>query len=181
LLNNGEETIDLCTCRTRSEGIIDNDTSKEIQLTPAQVNFKNGDKVTVTTSFVFAGDGSIIIKRRYTEMYGNINACELFKGCIGVTEYPVDLHGVKLYFSDDRKNDIEYAYHSRQMQKDGPRELIAELPLLNTKVKWHGNNTDWEQGKISEGFLFSPYFSFKLKKQITSNEESVVCLKIEKI
>ncbi len=181
LLNNGEETIDLCTCRTRNESICDNGKGKEVNLTAAMVKFKNGDTVTVSTSFVFAGNGSIIIKRRYSELKGRISVCELFKGCAGITEYPVDLHGVKLYFSKNPDEQINYAYRSRQLCQENPAELVAEIPQVNTIVRWSGYNTIWQEGEVSEGFLFNPYFSLELKKQITANEESAVCLKIEKI
>jgi hypothetical protein len=177
------ETVDLGTVPTRI-GSVNRMPAKEektiVEFEPSRFSL-GGTEVTVATVVTFESGGRTRITRRW-ESGAPVVVTERFKLAPGVTEYPQPLHGVVMKVSSAENDDkqLEYAYNGREITKKGCILAMAEFPSVSTRVTLAGSDSGTWTGTAGEGHLFSPYVTLALSRTIHTNEETEVCLQIEK-
>lgn len=184
MVKHGEETIDLCTCRTRVADIVTEAGGTHMKLTPANLTFKNGLTVSIETIYHFKGKGKIIIERSIVEMsdeFAILEFTEYFKGSYGETEYPQDMHGISLSVDGDVKQHIMYEYKSRTIETENAKSVSAVIPQVNTEVKLSILDKGNRVGRAVEGHLFNPHYLLAVDSKVKIGNGVRTCLEIRKI
>jgi hypothetical protein len=179
----GGETIDLGTCRTKCAEVKWDGEGTHIELTPARLKFGSGLSASLITRYHFCGRGKIVIERQLADVSDQATVLELteyFKGCYGITEYPEDMHGIRLSVNGDRRDSIEYAYKNRRVETGNAGTVSAVIPQISTEVALEALDRPAVSGSATEGYLFNPYYTLELKSEIKSGERMRTCLWIRK-
>ena len=177
----GEE-IDLCLCRTKAN-YSENHKDRILTLDPVEIKFKNLT-IKLVSTFTFTEDsGEIKISRKIVEMdkeHATVHINEYITACYGTTEYPEDMNGIILKcIGKNEIKEIIYKYKCREESLTDAKKVEAIVSQINTKVSITpgSENTD---GYFREGYAFSPMFTLGLTKRLSSKEEIISCLKVQK-
>lgn len=179
LVTHGSETLDLSLCRTQVADIQRDATGTQVRLTPARLNFMGGFSVEIETTYHLPGQGQIIIARRLTDVSDpavELRVQEYFKGCYGITEYPVDMHGIQLTVQGDETLALDYTYRHRHVRTSKARAVSARIPQINTGVRLEARHAAALVGQATEGFMFSPFFTLTLDYALSLHTETRSCL-----
>ena len=174
IIKSGDESIDLCTKKTRCAKLKKTENYVLVELEPVLVKFKNGCQVEITTIYQIEVDGKILIKRlvkNQTENQINLELTEYFKGCFGKTEYPEKLYGIILEIGREKCESIKYKYTGKKVECDNSKYAAVHIPMAGCSVSLESDNARY--GYIKEGHLFSPYYTMALSSKI--NKEGTVC------
>jgi hypothetical protein len=177
------ETADLCAHRTRVAEVTRDAGGTHVRLTPAEIAFKSGLTAAIETTVHFAGQGNILIQRRLAQVSDPaavLQVQEYFKGCYGVTEYPENMHGITLTVEGDTPQSLLYAYRSRTLQGANARSVSATIPQVSTRVALEALDSPAALGQVIEGYLFNPYYTLTLEKNLTVRKEMRTCLSVQK-
>jgi hypothetical protein len=179
LLTHAGETLDLCQCRTRVVDIERSDKSTRMRLSPACLVFEDGLEVQIETGYEFS-EGSIRITRKLVSISDPaaiLEAREYVKASFGVTEYPLDMHGIRLMVDGTEPQSLEYNYGRRELRSSRAVRSKAVIPQIQSGMALEAV-TPALHGAALEGMLFSPYFTLSLDYELTPGKEIVSCLKL---
>jgi hypothetical protein len=143
---------------------------------------KFDEKVTAAmkTRFLFEKPGELIIERELLSIEGSseqqIEITEYFKGCYGVTEYPLDMKKVKLSIDGKPRKNISYKYKRQSAGSEKVKYVQATIPPIKTVVGYKPADGKQWNGTITEGLLFSPYYTLTLTRTMKPGEKSRICL-----
>ncbi|MBR5613853.1 MAG: hypothetical protein IKW64_00935 [Clostridia bacterium] len=177
---NGKET-DLALKRTSISPGTDENGNKFVKFEPVTYTLDN-IRATVESKYTFMGNGKIKISRKLVSC-SNPNAVVKIKeyhcGCWGTTTYPEDMRGIDLiaYSNDGDEEKINFEYLGRELRTDTPKTMRALIPQLNITVDMEPI-TDGTEGKVTEGWMFSPYYRMQLTKELKESEALESWLKI---
>lgn len=176
---NGEE-VDLCLCRTKAV-FEQNEGTRSLVLDPVEIEFADL-KLDLQTKIHFQENSSAIkIERKILRMSkpeAEVEMNEYMVACYGTTEYPEDMSGIILECKKGRvREQIHYAYKSRETIQEGAEEVSAVVPAIETKVLMKAVGGT---GYVKEGYAFSPMFTLGFKKKIKNQEVYGTWLKLEK-
>lgn len=96
---------------------------------------------------------------------------EYVKAGYGYTEYPENMKDLKLFVGDEEIGN--YAYSAIRTASDQARSVSAEIPKLFCRMELSAAS-DPVSVEISDGTLFSPFFTMKLKYDCTDQKEEVI-------
>jgi len=182
LKHDGAE-VDLADVECKCDEVFEN--QRGFVSKPARVRF--GEKVTATlkTRFLFEKSGEVIIERELLSIEGSdnqqIEITEYFKGCYGVTEYPQDMSSVKLSIDGNPRKNLKYKYKRQSLSSEKVKFVQATIPPINTIVGFKSADGKHWKGTITEGLLFSPYYTFTLTRTMKPGETSRICLYLKAI
>jgi hypothetical protein len=174
-----DETIDLCTCPTRVEGLERDGHGTHVHFSPAALEFAVGT-VTLETRVRFAPGGEIHVTRRVRlpdGFTGHASLTEYVKACYGYTEYPEKLHGVQLEVDGTDATSLEFAYKSRSRRSSGATHATAVVPQIGARLSLETAQAS-VAGEILEGFIFSPFYTLKLEFDLRQSQEVTTCLRV---
>ena len=100
-----------------------------------------------------------MIQRRLTKLSDPravLNTAEYFKGCYGLTEYPEDMHGIRLSVEGETPRSLEYAYHSRKISSAGASAVSVRIPQINTEIRLEALGSPAACGLAVEGLSIQP-------------------------
>jgi hypothetical protein len=178
------ETIDLGTRRTHCAEVTQDSAGTHVRLTPATLTFAGGLTASIETTYHFAGRGEIVVARRLLELSDPaavLQCREVFKGCYGVTEYPEDMHGIRLAVEGDAPQAIPYEYLSRTIETANARAVSARIPQISSEIRLEAVDGPAALGQAVEGYLFNPYYTLTLQKTLAKGEEVYTCLRINQL
>lgn len=173
----GAEEIDCCFVQTKTEKIERVGNNVTLTLTPMEIKFKNGEYARIQTLYEFSNNGEIKIKRKILEKSTLIELREYFKGCYGFTEYPEDLSDITLFADDEI---LKFSYNAHSIEKKDCKKAGAVIPGANVTAEYISDKNIKANAKISDGYLFNPYYTFELKYKIVEEKECVTCLILTK-
>ncbi|MDD5348719.1 MAG: hypothetical protein PHQ12_00780 [Chthoniobacteraceae bacterium] len=176
LLSHGGEVIDLAKIRTKVAGIERQSGKTIMTLTPAEFAFSDGLKGSVVTRYHFIQDGAIGIERTLaglSDPTAELTLTEYFKAAYGRTEYPEDLHGIRLGIDGADAREVDYDYSGDRHESSGATCVTAAVPQIKTRVELVAENGRATSGACQVGHLFSPYFTLSLNYSV-KNEERIV-------
>ena len=169
-----EEKKDMCFYQTKIESVVRSGDDVVLTLTPVKITFSDGFWVTVQTVYTFMLSGKIEVKRKILKS-ANANADlyieEYIKACYGYTEYPENMKDLKLFVADEEIGN--YAYSAKRTASDKARSVGAEIPKLFCRMELSAVSNP-VSAEISDGTLFSPFFTMKLKYDCTNQKEEVI-------
>jgi len=138
----------------------------------------------ITSSYRFARNGRIEIERTVTNMSdpeAEITLTEYHRGCYGTTIYPEDMRGIRLAAKgtdDTGEESLNYEYKCRILGKKSPEYLTADIPQIETSVSLIPlDGADW--GEAREGYLFRPFYSLSLSKNVRNGGKLKSCLEVK--
>ncbi len=177
---NGKET-DLALKRTTISPGTDENGNKFVKFEPVTYTLDN-IRATVESKYTFMGNGEIRISRMLiscSDPNAVVKIKEYHCGCWGTTTYPEDMRGVVLGISSaDKDEKIKFEYLGREFLSDNVEALNATIPELNVIVSMEPV-TEGVEGKIIEGWMFSPYYRMQLSKELKESEALESWLKIQ--
>lgn len=175
------EIVDLCTCRTQAN-YEDNGSGRCLQLEPVEIEFADL-AVQLATQISFLANGIIQIERSILASscpQESVVLEEYVNGCWGTNEYPEDLRGVKLSIeAKTEKQEIRFKYGCRKCLLIKPEFVKAIVPQLMTDMALIPKNGA-ESGFIEEGFIFNPFFTLSLSKQVRAGERMITWIKLQR-
>ena len=174
----GDEEIDCCFVQTKTEKIERDGNNVILTLTPMELKFQNGEYARIQTVYEFNNDGEIKITRKILEKSAPIELREYFKGCCGFTEYPEDLSDITM-FADDKK--LKFSYNAYDLEKEACQKVGAVIPRANVVAEYVADKNIKADAKVTDGYLFNPYYTFELKYKIADEKECVTCLTLTKM
>ena len=143
-------------------------------------------KVTIQSIYRFPENGKLEIERRVLDVSdpdADVILTECHRGCWGTTQYPEDMRGMELFaMGQDFKpaGYLRYGYKSRKVKVKSPRYIVSVVPKVMTRVTLaHVDGAD--EGIISEGHLFSPYYTLELTKNVKKGGSLKSCMILERI
>jgi hypothetical protein len=178
-LEHKDEKYDLCRCRTKVVDVQRDAAGTRVKFSPAKIIFKDGLKAGIETTYEFPGDGRILIHRRLSELsdpQAELRLQEYFKGCYGFTEYPENMHGLRLGVEADTSTSMEYGYSQRSLCAEPGHAAWVEIPQIQTRVSLESVSA--RSASATDGHLFSPYYTLTLEQTLTVGKEMTSCLKI---
>ena len=101
---------------------------------------------------------------------------EYVKGCYGFTEYPEDMKGIKLL--TDAMAAAGYNYSDQTIP--GKKSVGVIIPQIQTIVELEAI-TPAVSLTVSDGSLFSPFYTLTAQYSIQESKEVVTCLKLKKM
>lgn len=158
LVTHAGETLDLCACRTRVVEVTKDTDGVHVRLTPAVLEFTSGLAVTIETLYHYAGHGAILIERCLKEVSDPaavLRVTEYVKGCYGITEYPEDMHGIKLMVEGEASQTLDYEYRSRIIQTRNATAVGVRIPQIKTELRLEAGGGPAAMGRAVEGYLFN--------------------------
>lgn len=179
LVTYADETLDLCTCRTRVDKVVREDEGTRLTLTPAHLVFSDGLEISIETEYFFTNAAIQITRRflRISDPSASLKAREYLKGCYGVTEYPEDMRGILLTVDGDQPQSLEYSYGRRELHSAHAQTVMAVIPKITTSVSLEAI-TPAQSGCVIEGLLFSPYYTLALEYALNPDKEIATWLKL---
>lgn len=92
---------------------------------------------------------------------------ESFSGAWGTTEYPEDLRSVHLWAEseDGSRETLRYAHQSRAIQCPQARSVGANIEAGRVTIALEAVGAPCE-GRIIEGVLFKPIYTFQLRRPV---------------
>lgn len=178
--HNGEE-LDMCNYPTRIENVVRMGNSAELTLTPAELIFKDGFTVKIQTVLGFEDNGTVNITRKIvsvSDTTAELEIEEYVKGCYGFTEYPENMKNIELFAGDEKI--FDYAYSGTESVSNNENRVSVKIPQINTIAELTAV-TNSESVSVADGHLFSPFYTMKLKYNITENIKEVKsCLKLKR-
>lgn len=121
--------------------------------------------------------GSILLEREViglSDPTAELAITEWFGGCFGTTEYPEDLRGVRLHAEDADGGEIaalDFNYSSAESVVASPTVVCAKVPQAGVEVRLH-TETPAHEGKLSDGWLFSPYYNLRISQKVHPHQPS---------
>lgn len=183
LVKHGKEELDMCFYPTKIEDISRNEDTTILRLTPAMLEFSDGLKLSLATTYRFMRGGKIEIARAILECSApeaELEFTEYVKASYGFTEYPEDMKGIGLYL--DEKRVCDYSYEGRSFSDNNAGSASATIPKINTGITLSGESRTPDTAEICEGHLFTPFYTMKLSYKLKCDEkETVSCLTIKRI
>ncbi len=175
------ETTDLSLKRTSVTAGTDKMGRKTALFAPVTYTL-NGIKITMDSQYTFCGDGSIQIERRVLECSdenADIEVTEYHCGCWGTNTYPEDMRNIKMSMLDNegKAHIIEYKYLGRELECVDSHKLVTTIPELNISVEMRAL-TKGVKAKITEGWMFRPFYYMTLSKALKKGEVLRTCIKI---
>lgn len=183
-ISHGGQTLDLCDMKTSCREAIRDGGEIRIVLAPVRMIFEDGFDVSIATSYLFTLEHDIRMERSVVSASGfsdDIEITEYFKGCHGITEYPEDLHGIRLNVDGDREESLEYEYGGRKIRTNNARRVAAELPMANTMIALEPADGAADVGSAREGHLFSPYFTLELTYHLKAKRKIATWIRTRKL
>ncbi len=181
-LIHNQETRDLCHYPASVYDFKRNDTEVELTILSEKIEFSDGLSFNLKTHFSFCSCGCIKITREIVSMKGTestdhtVAIKEYVKGCYGFTEYPEDMKGIKL-LADER---AVGEYHYSDTTILGKKSVGVIIPQIQTIVEFEAI-TPAVSLTVSDGSLFSPFYTLTVQYNIQENKEVVTCLKLKKM
>lgn len=177
---NGKAT-DLAAARTKATPYINENGERCVEFSPAAFCI-DGVKVSVLSSYTFKGDGKIEISRKIIDCSDSnaiIKIKEHHCGCWGDTTYPEDMRGISLgMIKNEKREELDYNYLGRELEECDADRIYANIPQLNINVSM--NSTDSvTKYKVTEGWMFRPFYYMEIEKELKKEEELTICLKIQ--
>lgn len=176
------ETIDCARYRCAVAAVRLDQHSTELQLMPLSIHFASGETVELQTLYRFVNDGTIEIIRRVAQAPGSppqlLTLTEYVKGCWGSTEYPEDMHGIRLGLETDPLQTLDWQYEGRTLAAPDVKATWARIPQLNSQLSLQSLEGAAKGGQATEGILFNPYYTLKLDYTIKETGVCRSCLKI---
>ena len=170
--------------RTTAE-IETNANKKILRLMPKKIEV--GDTELVIQTIYTVDDSNVIqIERKLISSSAPnepVAFTEIFKGCYGTTQYPMNLKGTMLSLKDKDKNTIHkiiYEHKQRKYKSENAHYAACTVPMLKTEFVLHCKN-NFDYMEIEEGRMFEPYYTLKGTKIINTGESADICLTINKI
>lgn len=180
-----EKIVSLKDYRTKCR-VIKSDTNQSIlQTEPIDIILEDLE-LSIVSRFVFSNNGSIQIERNIVQTSNSaaeVTLIEYHRGCYGTSQYPEDMRGIELGIEDKnnmRKQVITYEYKSRKGKEKQGTKAYAIIPQTNTKLCLETMDKD-SSVCYEEGYLFRPFYTLLVKKQIKDLGGLNTCLNIEKI
>jgi hypothetical protein len=158
-VSDGNEKFDLCYFRTKVSGVERKEDFIKLKLNPITINFKNGNKAKIETSYEFLGDGKINIIREIDTDCENLSIQEYCKGCYGFTEYAENLNGIELIANDEK---ISFSYGGKSKNVPNCNKATAKIDQINVSINLEAIENNAKSAEIAEGHLFEPYYTLKL-------------------
>ena len=176
LAEHNGEVLDMCCYPTKIENVERFSDKSVLTLTPVTMTFKDGLEIKIQTIYSFLKDGKIEITRKLLSA-AEVNLTEYVKACYGFIEYPENMKGIT--FLTDGDVAADYAYNSKAY--NAKHSVSAIIPQINTEISLEDANKKAEMAEIVDGHLFSPFFTMKLKYNISKNDKEVTsCLILKK-
>lgn len=164
------QTIDLATRPAKCRSLERKDGRVVATLTPVDVTFQDGLTIEIETVFSFHPGGRLHVSRslaRSSDPSAAVTVRECFKACHGFTEYPEDLHDIRLILDAEGRHELPFDYLGRVVRKEHPASARAVVPALNLEVELRPDGDGALRGEIEEGYLFNPYFALSLEYALT--------------
>ncbi|MEG1274522.1 MAG: hypothetical protein RSD27_02405 [Ruthenibacterium sp.] len=179
------ETLDLANYPVKIEKIMTlANGSVQLVLTPAALQFSGGVCVSLVTQYLFSNGGKIYITRtlaQCSDAAAVFSVTEYCKGCYGVTEYPKEMQGISLFLGECEDGEsICYAYEGRSLATKKQFAASAKIPALQTVLSLQPQRGAFTGAEVTEGYLFSPYFTLTVSADLTDGEEMCTCLSMKK-
>lgn len=173
------EEVDCCFIQSKIESVRRKDNDIILTLTPYNIRFSDGEKLKLQTEYRFINDGRIYLIRKIIDKPGDaeIELREYFKGSYGFTEYPENMKGIVLY-ADEKS--IEFGYLSEEIKSQNGKKAGAIIPQVSSKIEMTADSALKANLKVSEGYLFNPYYTIEITYKIRNEEECITCLNIMK-
>lgn len=183
LVSDGRQTLDLCNFRTKVAAIETGDGDTTMILTPVELTFDSGLRATLTTGYRFLAAGGLWISRTISGLSdpaATLELTEYFKGAPGRTEYPEDLHGIRLIVDGESPAEKEFDYGGEWHVSKGARSVAALVPHTHTRVEWTlpGEAPTPVSAGFCAGHLFSPFFTLKLTHKLSGHGTLETCLNL---
>ena len=178
-----EKTVSLKDYRTKCTVHKTGTNQTILQMEPIDIMIEDLE-LTIESRYVFSNNGSIQIERniiKISDPEAEVMMEEYHRGCYGTTQYPEDMRGIELAIKEDEHtttHGITYEYKSRKVESKGI-ETYAIIPNIQTKVRLLALNND-STVCFEEGYLFRPFYTLLVKKQIKQGEGLHTCMRIEK-
>ncbi|XHR29730.1 MAG: hypothetical protein ACFUZC_04065 [Chthoniobacteraceae bacterium] len=185
LISNGSQTLDLCTVRTQVASVTNIPGETSMELTPAPFAFDDGLSGEIVTRFRFLPNGGTRIERTVSQLSNpeaELTFTEYLKAAPGVTEYPEDLHGIRLSIDGEAAREVAFDYSGETLESPGATTLCASIPHTCTRLEWSAAEGEQPRlGSLKVGPLFSPYFTLALEFSIKGNSQFSTCLNLKTI
>jgi hypothetical protein len=129
--------------------------------------------ITVGSSYAFLGNGVIEIERTVldcSDRGAEVAITEFHRGCWGDNQYPADMRGIELGAIDSAGHLQEHFscdYRNRAATIAGAGSMRAAIPQGNCSVTLAsapGEKAD--SCFLEEGFMFCPFFTFRIIKKV---------------
>ncbi len=177
---NGKET-DLSLKRTKVTPGVDTNGNKTAYFAPVRYTL-NGVEVTMDSIYTFLGNGEIEIERRVLDVSddsADIVVTEHHCGCWGTNTYPEDMRNITMTLTDafGEAQSLDFQYLGRELSCSDPKKLLVTIPELNVDVSMRPLS-DNVTGKLTEGWMFRPFYYMNIEKKMKKGEVLKVCLKI---
>jgi hypothetical protein len=125
--------------------------------------------------------GSIRLEREVVENSdpdAEVAITEWFGGCFGTTEYPEDLRGIQLSALDANGKEmgrLPYTYSSTEVIMPEAATVMAMIPQAGVSITLRATSPAIE-GKLSDGYLFSPQFGIRITQEAKLQQPVVTWL-----
>lgn len=172
-VKHNDEVLDMCMYPSKVSEVNRKEDSEELILKPVMLEFKDGLNVEIQTVYTFKKGGKIGITRKIlskSDEAATLEFTEYVKACYGFTEYAEPMKGITLHA--DGKKVIDYKYGG-ESYKGTESEIYAAVPQINTELGLSSAKKCAAGCEISEGTLFSPYYTMKLTYNLEANEREV--------
>ncbi|MBQ8231700.1 MAG: hypothetical protein IJZ34_07225 [Lachnospiraceae bacterium] len=179
--HNGEEK-DMCMYPSKVAAVRRDNGEVELDLTPVKIAFSDGFTVKIQTNYMFSGKGRITVARRIlekSEANAELQFTEYVKGCYGFTEYPENMKDIVL--ASDNGEKLYYGYTDKTLAAEGGKTVTVSIPQITTEVELCAVNVEPDRAEVSDGSLFSPYYTMKLHYTLKNEEEVKTCLTVRKM
>ena len=172
------EILDLCNYPTKVANISDLD-KRVVELEPIELEFSDGFKLKLKTTYTFDSNGKIFIAREVLEKSdetAEVYFTEYLKGCYGFTEYPEKMKEISLYA--DEKKVADYNYAGKSYVTTNGKKVSVMIPQITTEVELSAVSSQTEYTEIKEGTLFSPFYTMRIvyPGSLLSNSHFLVTL-----
>jgi hypothetical protein len=178
------KTVSLSNYRTNCTVTTTETNQKVLEMDAIEVSVEDIE-LTIVSRYIFSNDGRIQIERNIVQISdpkAEVTLEEYHRGCYGTTTYPEDMRGIELGVKADEHtaaNSIVYEYKSRKVEEKQGTEAYAIIPQIQSKVRLLAVDTN-STVRFEEGFLFRPFYTLQVKKQVKQGEGLHTCLSIEK-
>lgn len=182
LVKHNDVTLDLANYQSRIESIeTEPDHAVKVELSPVEIEFPDGLKASIATTYTIEKDGRILVGRRILDISDTkavLEITEYFKGCYGVIEYPEKMDDVILSVKGKEEASIKFSYDSRRINTIEPQYTSAKIPQIGTEVYMEPITEEFFCGAAEEGYLFNPYYTLSLTGKISKEKEAIMCLRL---
>jgi len=181
LLSDGTETLDFCKLRAKVADVDHQDSQTAVTLTPVHFKFASGLEGNLTTRYQFLPGGITRIERTVSDLSNpaaELTLSEYLKGAPGRTEYPEDLHGIRLMIDGLSSIETEFDYTNTKHSSGEATFAAAEVPQVHTRVELRAAEGKAQSATVGIGHLFSPYFTLILTHRLQGNGTTATCLNL---